>query len=112
MDKLGLKLSKTELGIMAVMCELMISHYDLVGAAKSSANEPWAARLKMATLRLMKQRIDTKLVAIKTPSKVSFPISEICAFMDGLRHGDLSSSGPYILGFVSRIKQEIEPKFN
>jgi hypothetical protein len=112
MEKITLKLNRTELGIMAVMCELMISHYNLVGADRSTANEPWAVRLKMATLRLMKQRIDTKLSAIKTPSKVSFPISEICAFMDGLRHGDLNSTGPYILGLVSRLKQEIEPKFN
>jgi hypothetical protein len=111
MDKIGLKLSKAEMGIMAVMCELMISHYDLVGAAKNGAKEPWAGRLKMAVLRLMKERIDTKLVAIKTPSKVSFPVAEICAFLDGLSHCNLESSGPYILSFVSRLKQEIEPKF-
>lgn len=111
MDKVTLKLSRDELKVMSGLTGSMVDAYQFAMQVRDNGFEPWECRLKIASLVKLNVKLAGKVALSKKEIKASFTVFEIGGFMAALSDFKWDESDGFVLGFVARLKQEIEPKF-
>ncbi len=89
----------------------MVDAYKFAQDTKLEGFEAWEVRLKLASLIKMNVKLAGKQALSKREQKVGFSVFEIGGFMAALFDFKWDESDAFVLAFVTRIKQEIEPKF-
>lgn len=110
MDKISLKLSDGELRLMSGLCGSVVDAYKDVLMRRDDDLDLWGLRLKVASLVKLNVKLAGKIALSKREQKMSFSVLELGGFMSALSDFKWDESDAYVLAFVQRLRQSIEPK--
>lgn len=110
MDRISLKFTTGELRLMSGLCGNLVVAYSDILMRRDYELDLWGIRLKMASLVKLNVKLAGKIALSKREQKMTFSILEIGGFMSGLTDFKWDESDSYLLAFVQRLRQSIEPK--